>query len=112
MLYEELIKRLREASGNHEDKCESCPYEEDYPCCVDCLDNLHMEAANAIEKLQDREIIVPDGHGRLIDADTLIQSIVKRLGIRSKEHFTHQESFVCAMIEDAPTVIPASEEEI
>ena len=46
-------------------------------------------------------------HGRLIDADALIQTIVKRLGIRSKEHFTHQESFVCATIEDAPTVIPA-----
>lgn len=52
-------------------------------------------------------ITVPD-HGDLIDRRELLKTIVKRLGIRSREHFTHQESFVCAIIDDAPTVIPAT----
>jgi hypothetical protein len=50
-MYDDLIKRLRETTDNHDEKCESCPYEEDYPCCVDCLDKMHKEAADAIEKL-------------------------------------------------------------
>ena len=49
-MYEELVKRLKETTVNHDDKCESCPYEEDYPCCVDCLDEMHIEAADAIEE--------------------------------------------------------------
>ena len=49
-MYEELIKRLRETTVNHDEKCESCSYEEEYPCCVDCLDEMHIEAADAIEE--------------------------------------------------------------
>lgn len=52
-MYEELIKRLRAVvDGGREEKCDGCPYEEDYPCCVDCLDTLHKQAADAIEELQ------------------------------------------------------------
>lgn len=51
-MYEELIKRLRAVvDGGREEKCDGCPYEEDYPCCVDCLDKLHKQAADAIEAL-------------------------------------------------------------
>lgn len=51
-MYDELVKRLRAvAGGGREEKCDGCPYEEDYPCCVDCLDKLHKEAADAIENL-------------------------------------------------------------
>lgn len=55
---------------------------------------------------------VPESHGDLIDRQALLKTIVKRLGISSIEYFTHQEQFVVANIDDAPTVIPASEEEI
>lgn len=52
-MYEELVKRLRAVvGGGREEKCDGCPYEEDYPCCVDCLDKLHKQAADAIEDLQ------------------------------------------------------------
>ena len=51
-MYDELVKRLRESVGNRDEKCDCCPYEEDYPCCVDCLDKMHREAANAIEELR------------------------------------------------------------
>lgn len=52
-MYDELVKRLRAvADGGREEKCDGCPYEEDYPCCVDCLDKMHKEAADAIEELQ------------------------------------------------------------
>lgn len=51
-MYEDLVKRLRAVTdGSHEDKCDGCPYDEDYPCCVDCLDTLHKQAADAIEEL-------------------------------------------------------------
>lgn len=51
-MYDELVKRLRAvADGGREEKCGGCPYEEDYPCCVDCLDKLHKQAADAIEEL-------------------------------------------------------------
>ena len=52
-MYEELEMRLRAvAGGSREEKCDGCQYEEDYPCCVDCLDKLHKQAADAIEELQ------------------------------------------------------------
>lgn len=53
-MYDELVKRLRESVGNRDEKCDCCPYEEDYPCCVDCLDKMHREAAEAIEDLENR----------------------------------------------------------
>ena len=46
------MKRLRDvAVGGREEKCDSCPYAEDYPRCVDCLEKLHKQAADAIEEL-------------------------------------------------------------
>ena len=51
LMYDELVKRLRASADNHHEKCDGCPYEEDYPCCVDCLDKMHKEAADAIEEL-------------------------------------------------------------
>lgn len=50
-MYEELIKRLRASVDGRYEKCDGCPYEEDYPCCVDCLDKMHKQAADAIEEL-------------------------------------------------------------
>ena len=52
-MYDELIKRLRVSADNHHEKCDGCPYEEDYPCCVDCFDKMHKEAADAIEKMSE-----------------------------------------------------------
>ena len=54
-MYEDLVKRLRAVvDGGREEKCDGCPYEEDYPCCVDCLDKLHKQAADAIEELEEK----------------------------------------------------------
>ena len=50
--YNELVKSLRAVANNRDEKCDGCPYEEDYPCCVDCLDEMHRKAADAIEKLK------------------------------------------------------------
>ena len=46
-----LVKRLYAVVGNREDKCAGCPYEEEFPCCVDCLDKMHADAADAINEL-------------------------------------------------------------
>ena len=43
---------------------------------------------------------------RLIDADALVQSIVKRLCIRSEEYLTAQESVMVNEIYNAPTIEP------
>ena len=51
-MYDDLVKRLRASVDGRYEKCDGCPYEEDYPCCVDCLDNMHKQAADAIEELQ------------------------------------------------------------
>ena len=50
-MYDDLVKRLRASVDGRYEKCEVCPYEEDYPCCVDCLDKMHKQAADAIEEL-------------------------------------------------------------
>lgn len=50
-MYDELVERLRASVDGRYEKCEVCPYEEDYPCCVDCLDKMHKQAADAIEEL-------------------------------------------------------------
>ena len=61
-MYDELVKRLRAlAGGGREEKCDGCPYDEDYPRCVDCLDKLHKQAADAIEALSK---LVLDEHNR------------------------------------------------
>ena len=58
-MYEELVKRLRAvAGGGREEKCDGCPYEEDYPCCVDCLDKLHKQAAAAFEELEGKYFVM------------------------------------------------------
>lgn len=48
---DDLVKRLRASVDGRYEKCDGCPYEEDYPCCVDCLDKMHKQAADAIEEL-------------------------------------------------------------
>lgn len=59
MDYKELVKRLRNVVGTRDEKCEGCHYEEDFPCCVDCLDKMHREAADAIEALSKMENTTP-----------------------------------------------------
>lgn len=46
---------------------------------------------------------------RLIDADALIQNIVKRLCIRSEEYLTEQELVIVSEIYNAPTIEPKQE---
>lgn len=50
-MYDDLVARLRASVDGRYEKCDCCPYEEDYPCCVDCLDKMHKQAADAIEEL-------------------------------------------------------------
>lgn len=72
-MYDELVKRLRVSVDGRYEKCDVCPYEEDYPCCVDCLDKMHKEAADAIEELSKRvdESIPKD------DAEIIIAEVAK-----------------------------------
>lgn len=52
---------------------------------------------------------------RLIDGDALVESIVRRLGIKTEEYLTAQESVIVSEIYNAPTIeqelcwIPCSE---
>lgn len=46
---------------------------------------------------------------RPIDADALIKSIIKVLGIRNEEYFTVQESVIVSEIYNAPTIEPKQE---
>lgn len=51
-MYEELVKRMRDLEiVNNCEKCESCPWPEDFPPCASCIPSTFCEAANAIEKL-------------------------------------------------------------
>lgn len=51
-MYDELVKRLRgSVDWRSEEKCDGFPYGEDYPCCVDCLEKMHGQAADVIEEL-------------------------------------------------------------
>lgn len=79
------------------------------------------EAADAIEELSKRVPPVP--HGRLIDADALIKEMDKQENAMYEHGREFSFSFesggdVCTawynvemMVEDAPTIIPASEED-
>lgn len=70
-MYEELIKRLRASVDGRNEKCDGCPYEEDYPCCVDCLDKMHKQAADAIEELSKRARPVVRGKWKFISFMTV-----------------------------------------
>ncbi len=51
--YDKQINHLRAmANGSHQEKCEGCEYEEDFPPCVSCITKALNGAANSIEKLQ------------------------------------------------------------
>lgn len=43
---------------------------------------------------------------RLIDADALVESIVRRLDIKTEEYLTAQESVIVSEIYNAPTIEP------
>lgn len=43
---------------------------------------------------------------RVIDADALIENIVEKLGVRSEEYLTAQESAIVNEIYNAPTIEP------
>lgn len=53
-------------------------------------------------------IKVPDGHGRLIDANALFEEIYKAWGITAD---ASDCSVLMQLINDAPTIIPADKEE-
>lgn len=49
--YKELSGFLDGLCDNREEKCSVCPYEEDFPCCVDCIDTALHKASKAIQEL-------------------------------------------------------------
>ena len=64
-------------------------------------------------------IALPEGHGRLIDANTVIEdwgfgtscNTCKRDAYQCQYHQTMTVMDVCGMIEDAPTIVPAEKED-
>lgn len=48
---------------------------------------------------------LPEGHGRLIDAEELSETVKQAIGTRGSE------VFVLGLIEEAPTIIPAERRE-
>ena len=76
-MYEELVKRLRAVTdGSHEDKCDGCPYDEDYPCCVDCLDTMLKQAADAIEELSKRIDRAVELYNRGVERSAMYEALV------------------------------------
>lgn len=71
-------------------------------CKSDPYSGLKM-VATAIE--------LPDGHGRLIDADALKSNIVKKLGISDRRYLLPAENAIWEEINKAQTIIPAYKEE-
>ena len=95
-MYEELIKALREWPRCHVE------YE-------GSVDQLHDKAADAIEELSKRVPSVP--HGRLIDADALKKILATAIPQYSLAGCaTYADSDIMRWIDDAPTIIPTSEE--
>ena len=51
--YTELVKALRSfATVGDDEKCDACPWQEEFPPCVICVNRMTMQAADAIEELQ------------------------------------------------------------
>ena len=57
-------------------------------------------------------IRIPKRHGRLIDVNKVLDGLAHNLGIRSLDYLTPNERAIVSWFRDAPTVIPASEEEM
>lgn len=88
MIYEELIKQLKDRAERF-----------DYDGWVDTAIILE-QAADAIEKLNKRVPVPP--HGRLIDADALLDMMFK---------LVDEETFMAFQqaVNDAPTIIEVEE---
>lgn len=64
--YTELETQLRSlAESDTDGKCGACKYEEDYPPCVDCINSMVLDAADAIQSLSKRVEFL---RGKIIDA--------------------------------------------
>lgn len=49
-------------------------------------------------------------HGRMIDADKVLDGLTHNIGICSLDYLTPNEWAIVSWFRDAPTIIPASEE--
>ena len=49
---DDLVQRLMELSEPRQDKCDGCPWEEEYPDCTGCICKTTKEAAKAILEMQ------------------------------------------------------------
>ena len=64
--YTELVTQLRSfAESGGDERCGACKYEEDYPPCVDCINHMVSDAADAIQVLSKRERFL---RGKIADA--------------------------------------------
>ena len=64
--YAELVMQLRSlAESDTDGKCGACKYEEDYPPCVDCINSMVLDAADAIQSLSKRDRFL---RGKIADA--------------------------------------------
>lgn len=107
-MYEELIKDLRYCA-NPDAPCSACKYLD-----IGCDMAIAEKAADAIEELSKRVPVPP--HGRLIDADALIDKVITKYVEHERKGelvFAAAEikQDICDLISDAPTIIPAEEGE-
>jgi hypothetical protein len=50
-------------------------------------------------------------HGKLIDVDKVLDELAYKLGIRSLDYLAPSERAIVSWFRDAPTIIPAEEDE-
>lgn len=55
--YEKLVRLLRSfAESGGDERCDECPYAEDYPPCVSCINRMTINAADAIKELSSTNV--------------------------------------------------------
>ena len=72
---------------------------------VDELTKMILEHTKTIEVIE-----VPDGHGRLIDADELRKEYKRPMDWLDKKEVMYHVTGIWASIDNAPTIVPSDKE--
>ena len=68
---------------------------QDYICLAECVR---------------RGVLLPRGHGKLIDYSWVVDNVIKKLGIKDERYLLEAEKALMSIIEIAPTIIEADKE--
>lgn len=75
MMYEELVKRLRNCTSDTVEDCVGCPYQGGYKGTY-CMNGLISEAADAIEELSKRIDRAVDIYNRNVEKTAMYEVLV------------------------------------